>query len=424
MSLNTRINIAITCLIACLIFEPRPTPGVIQSTAWAIIASVAGAAISGAANASSNRKAEKNRQNAANGASSYLKKLRGSGSAYLAEAFGSKLNPEEFLYNPVDLTQSQLDTISGNLRAIPGAVKIQDKVNPAIWKNDQNRIRALMPGFDAARDSYVGTMTNLQNGQLPFSDVQDLISTRASGSGVLASPGGSRNATLRDLGMGRMDAMREGNSMFGNFVQISQQISPVERQFNPQQMFFTPQQRAELDIQQAALTQAGAASAELARAMPNPAENALVNAQMALNASNVANPGNGSNAWSSALSILGGAVSAYGGARAMQGNGGGGNWGGYSPQGWMTSGSGGGRAVSQLPPGLSSHYGGGRAVPYNGNGAGSGANLGSFTNTMNAAATGDWDGDYMGVYGPPSMLANSYGGVSNDLFRYTPNPQF
>lgn len=417
MSLNTRINIAITCLIACLIFEPRPMPGVIQSTAWAIIASVAGAAISGAASASSNRKAEKNRQNAANGASAYLKKLRGSGSAYLAEAFGSKLNPEEFLYNPVDLTQSQLDTIAGNLRAIPGAVKIQDKVNPAIWKNDQNRIRALMPGFDAARDSYVGTMTNLQNGQMPFSDVQDIIGARASGSGVLASPGGSRNATLRDLGMGRMDAMREGNSMFGNFVQISQQISPVERQFNPQQMFFTPQQRAELDIQQAALTQAGAASAELARAMPNPAENALVNAQMALNASNMANPGNGSSAWTSALSMFGGALSAYGGARAMQGNGGGGggsggNWGGYSPQGWMTSSSGGGRTVSQRPPGMPAYYGG------------QSAGNASFSNNLNNASTGAWDGnDPYGLYGRPSSYAPQYyGNADNSLFGFGPNP--
>jgi hypothetical protein len=406
MSLTTRINLAVTCLIACLIFDSEPAPGVVQSTAWAIIASVAGAAISGAASASSNRKAEKNRQNAQSGASAYLKKLRGSGSAYLAEAFGSKLNPEEFLYNPVDLTQSQLDTISGNLRAIPGAVKIQDKVNPAIWRNDTNRIRNLMPGFDAARDSYVGTMTNLQNGQLPFSDVQDLISTRASGSGVLASPGGSRNATLRDLGMGRMDAMREGNSMFGNFVQIAQQISPVERQFNPQQMLFTPQQRAESDIQQASLEQAGRASAELARAMPNPAENALVNAQMALNSANVGNPGNGSSAWSSALNILGGAVSSYGAARSMQSaSGGGDGWGGYTPQGWMNSSPGTGRFVSQRPSGMPAYYGGQPA----GNA--------SFTNSVNAATLGAWDGSYVSRAAPPfQQTPYSYTPLNYDYY--------
>jgi hypothetical protein len=400
-----------------LIFDSEPAPGVVQSTAWAIIASVAGAAISGAASASSARKAEKNRQNAQSGASAYLKKLRGSGSAYLAEAFGSKLNPEEFLYNPVDLTQSQLDTIAGNLKAIPGAVKIQDKVNPAIWRNDTNRIRNLMPGFDAARDSYVGTMTDLQGGNLPFSDVQDLISTRASGSGVLASPGGSRNATLRDLGMGRMDAMREGNSMFGNFVQIAQQISPVERQFNPQQMFFTPQQRAELDIQQAALEQAGSASAELARAMPNPAENALVNAQMALNSANVGNPGNGSSAWSSALNILGGAVSAYGGARGMQDNNNNNGWGGYTPQGWMNSSPGTGRPVSQRPTGAPAYYGSvGGNLPGNA----------SFTNNLIDASTGVWSGeDPYGLYGRPSTYAPQYygGGADNSLFGFSANPK-
>lgn len=419
MSLTTRINIAITCLIACLIFDSKPTPGVTLSTAWAIIASVAGAAISGAASASSSRKANKARQSAQNGAASYLQKLRGKGAGYLSEAFGSSLNPEEFLYNPVDLTQSQLDTISGNLKAIPGAVKIQDRVNPQIWKNDTNRIRNLMPGFDAARDSYVGTMTNLQNGNLPFSDVQDIIGMRASGSGVLASPGGSRNASLRDLGMGRMDAMREGNSMFGNFVQIAQQISPVERQFNPQQMFFTPPQRAELDIQQAALTQAGNASAELARAMPNPAENALVNAQMALNSANIGNPGNGSNAWSSALNIFGGALSAYGGARSMQGNssGGGGSWGGYSPQGWANSSPAGGRPVSQQAPGLTPYYGGG---------GGGQANLPNNDTSSFGGQVATIQGgyDWRNSYAASPESRNSMGNYDLTLFGgYSPNPQ-
>jgi hypothetical protein len=407
MSLTSRINIAITCLIACFIFEPQPTPGVVQCTAWAIIASVAGAAISGAANASSARGAEKSRMGAQAGAAAYLDKLRNSGSAYLAEAFGSRLNPEEFLYNPVDLTQSQLDTIQGNLSAIPGAVRMQDRVNPAIWRNDQNRIRSLMPGFDAARDSYVGTMASLQAGQLPFSDVQDLINTRASGSGVLAAPGGSRNATLRDLGMGRMDAMREGNSMFGNFVQISQQISPVERQFNPQEMFFTPQQRADADIQQATLEQAGRASAEIARAMPNPAENALVNAQMALNASNIANPGSGASPWSSALSILGGATSAYGSARSMQGMGDN-SFGGYSPQGWMGSSTAGGRPVSMRAPGMPSYpRAGGQFTSNFGN------QMSNLTMPSNGAGI-DYYGEMDGIYGPPASwsfpIGSSTGG--------------
>lgn len=139
-----------------------------------------------------------------------------------------------------------------------------------------------MPQFDAARDSYIGTTRMLQAGKLPFSDVMDITadsSTFAAGGGA---PGGSRNATLRDLGLSRLDAMEKGNSMFAQFMQVAQQISPVEHQMRPQQMFFTPQERAQMDIEQAALEQQGRASAEMARAMPDPAQNALVNASIGI----------------------------------------------------------------------------------------------------------------------------------------------
>lgn len=353
MNLLKRLLLAVASYVAADMMMTETSPKVTQAT-WMTVAMVGGAAISAAGNAVSARGANRARERATANASSYLDSLRASGPGYLAEAFGSRMDPEAFLYNPVDLTESQLSTIQGNLRAIPGSLRIQDRVNPAIWRNDQNRIRALMPGFDAARDSYVGTMTNLQAGTLPFSDVQDMISTRASGSGVLATPGGSRNATLRDLGIGRMDAMREGNSMFGNFVQISQQISPVERQFTPQQMFFTPQQRADADIQQAVYTQAGRASAEMARAMPNPAENALVNAQMAINAATMQNPGGGST-FGSILQGLGGMASAYGTARGItQMSQGGFDYGGWNGRGAMGGGGMAQRAMS--PPPYSTPY--------------------------------------------------------------------
>lgn len=254
---------------------------------WGAVIAGVGAAAGSAISASGQKKAAKsaadNQKKAFSNAQGYLDSLAAGKMGNLEDIFGSKLNPEAFLYHPVDITQSQLDTISGNLQAFPSAVALTEKVNPAIWKNDLSRIRELMPGFDNARDMYLGNTKRLLAGELPFQDVEDIVSNRSSMSAMLGAPGGSRNATLRDLGLSRMDAMNQGGSMFQQFIQMAQAISPVESQMRPQQMMFTPQERLQADILQRSLEQQGEASAEMARAMPDPAQNAIANANIGLN---------------------------------------------------------------------------------------------------------------------------------------------
>jgi len=254
--------------------------GVVAAAAIGAAGAIGGAAISANSANKQSKAAMAAREAAYNRARDYVSGLAGMGSEWLANAFGDKLNPEAFLYHKVDLTQSQLDTIKGNLKAVKPATKLANRVNEGIWNNDLNRIRTLMPQFDKSRDSYIGTTRMLQEGKLPFSDVMDITSATSSSAASSGIPGGSRNATLKDLGLARLDAMEKGNSMFAQFMQVAQQISPVEHQMRPQQMMFTPQERASMDIEQAALEQQGMASAEMARAMPDPAQNALVNAQM------------------------------------------------------------------------------------------------------------------------------------------------
>lgn len=197
-------------------------------------------------------------------------------------AFGTKPDPTAFLYNPVDITQSQLDTIAGNLKALPSALELVGKVNPSIWANDLQRIRTLVPQFDAARDSYMGTTRMLQEGRLPFSDVMDILGNSAGLGAAMGAPGGNRALSMRDLGQTRLSAMQQGNSMFQNMIQIAEAISPVSAQMRPQSMFLTPSERLQADIMQRALEQQGNASAALAEAMPDPAANATANAMIGL----------------------------------------------------------------------------------------------------------------------------------------------
>lgn len=249
---------------------------------WAGVIAAAGAVGGAAISAGSAKDAAEGRDRAYKDSLSYIQGLRKKGAGYLSEAFGSELDPEAFLYEPVDITQSQLDTIQGNLAAAPSAIQLMDRVNPEIWRNDLSRIRQFMPGFDEARSTYLGNTQALLRGELPFQDVQDIVSNRSSLSASLGTPGGSRNATLRDLGVSRLDAMNQGGSMFQNFIQMAEAISPNSKQMTPQSSFLSPSERLQADIMQRSLEQQGRASAAMAEAMPNPAENALVNAEIGL----------------------------------------------------------------------------------------------------------------------------------------------
>ena len=213
-------------------------------------------------------------------AKDYLAELEDMSDEDRAAAFGDSLNPDAFLYDPVNLTQSQLEGVRGNMRAEDGASALSERVNSSIWENDLNRIRTLMPGYDSYTSSYLGTTAALQAGELPYSDVMDILGENSSLSGALATPGGNRATTLKDLGISRLDAMNQGNSMYTDFVNLMQTVSPQEQQMTPQDSFLTPSERLNADIEQAALTQQGNASAEIARASPDPAENALINAAM------------------------------------------------------------------------------------------------------------------------------------------------
>lgn len=256
---------------------------VIIAAAIAAAGGIAGGAISASGAKKQQQSAMANQKKAFGSAQGYLDALKSGKEGNLSDIFGSKLDPEAFLYHPVDITQSQLDTIQGNLTAFPSALELTNKVNPEIWKNDLNRIRTMMPGYDDSRDLFLGSTKRLLAGQLPFQDVEDVVSNRSSLASMLGTPGGSRNATLRDLGLSRMDAMGRGGSMFQQFIQMAEAISPVSSQMRPQQMFFTPQERLQADILQRSLEQQGNASAAMAEAMPDPAQNALANANIGLN---------------------------------------------------------------------------------------------------------------------------------------------
>lgn len=279
------------------------------------------------------------------------------------EVFGSV--PEWAPYEPVDLSQSQLDTIQGNIAALPSAAQLSSSTNDYILKDDLKRIRALVPEYDTNMNRMGDVTRDLLLGRLPYGDVLDISANRSELAANVGVPGGSSRATLRDLGLSQMGAIQQGGSMFQQMLQVAQQVNPHERRMTPQGMFFTPQQRAELDITQAQLKQQSEQSRNNLEAMPDPRASSIYNqqVQMALGLQGGTDPGPGTAAAYQAISqAIGAGVSIYGarsgGGSTTTASGYGVN--GYTNPSYYGGNMTGGRPISQQ------YYGGGQAYSWNG----------------------------------------------------------
>lgn len=279
---------------------------------------IAGAIIGGAALSaagglfggySQRRAAERSQQAYASGLEALL---AGAGS----NVFGEK--PEAVLYEPIDLTQSQLDTISGNLRAFPSANKLSQRTNRAVIANDLDRIRALYPGYDQALNSFSDSTQKMLQGELPFAeDVYDIVGNRAELAASLGTAGAQAPATAKDLGLARQDLFNRGSSLFQQWLQTADAaVSPISAQMRPQQMYFAPQERAQLDIQQAMLKQQSGQSAAFIEAMPDPVASGRFQAQLGalpyLTGAGGGGGGGFAGGLGAALPAIGSAVSALG----------------------------------------------------------------------------------------------------------------
>lgn len=284
---------------------------------------VAAAGVGAAGASAGAKKAEKGRQKALKDSYARLGSLNqqamsGSfmGGYGTEEIFGSV--PEAALYEPVDLTQSQLDTIAGNLKALPSAAELSDKTNDEILKQDLKRIRALVPNYDTNINRLGDVSRDLLLGRLPYGDVLDITSNRSELAASVGVPGGSAKATLRDLGVSQLQATQSGASLFQQMMGIAEAVNPQQSRMRPQQMYFNPLDRAQLDIEQATLQQQSEQNANNLAAMPDPAAAALFNQQSYLATSQLGMGGDYGGAaeaakYQAVSQAIGGAVSLYAG---------------------------------------------------------------------------------------------------------------
>jgi len=205
--------------------------------AAAAIAAV-GAGVSAAGKASAEKKRQeaeiKNRIDAINAAERARKAsvdaaLGGDflGQFGTADIFGSK--PRTI--DPVNVGR----VVSQNIRQIdreglPAALDFTNRISDDVLQRNLTRARTLQPNFDILTGQIGSVTEDLLFGRLPFSDVLDIVSDRQSLSASLGTPGGSAPATLKDLGISRLDAITQGFNMFSSFQDtLARSVSPISR---------------------------------------------------------------------------------------------------------------------------------------------------------------------------------------------------
>ena len=260
-----------------------------------------------------------------------------------ADIFGSRVAPAEFqnrAYNPLDYASVQGDTIAGNRANLPSILGLTDAINGALRNDSSMRIEQFAPGFGDNLKTMTNAAKSLVAGRLPYEDVMDIVSNRQGLGNTLGTAGTFGNATLKDLGMSRLQAMQTGSEMMSRIGNLVDAVDPIGQRSRPQDWTLAPTQTVPLkqadnqfaasyDQMERILAQQSEQNANVLNAAPDPAGRGLFGAQYAANTGTqlggMGMAGGGFD-WSGLISGI------YGAYRQNQLNGGGGGTGGSGTQ--------------------------------------------------------------------------------------------
>ena len=188
--------------------------------------------------------------------------------------------PEAARYKPVNFNEEQMNTVMGNLNAMPWIQKLMSAQNIAVKREDMSRAQKLIPGFKDSMRITGGAANSLLRGQLPFDDALDIVADRSGLTGAIGTPGTAAPATLRDLGLSRLDAIKSGSGLMQGMVSMAETVSPISRYSTGKESMLSPSDRIKMAMEQNQLIQQSDQSAFNLEAGISPTESTA--AQIAL----------------------------------------------------------------------------------------------------------------------------------------------
>lgn len=168
-------------------------------------------------------------------------------------AFGSV--PKAAEYQPVNFDQVPMDSIISNARNRQPLYSLVSANNDEVSRQAMNRAKRLIPNYRQLMQTYSSAGGDLLHGQLPYDDVLGIVSNRNELANQLGTPGTGGPATLKDLGMSRLDAIQKGGGILKDMVGMAETISPISRYDTPASWMIKPIDRVQLEMQQRQLVQ-------------------------------------------------------------------------------------------------------------------------------------------------------------------------
>lgn len=149
-------------------------------------------------------------------------------------------------YKPIDMTKEQMTAVTNNANSLKDVKSLVNNTNQIITNDAFRRAKKLLPGYKQSMKAYGQATGDMMRGQLPFEDVLGIVGNRAELANSIGVPGLSGNATLKDLGMSRMDAIKTGGGMMQDMVRIAETVSPRASYINPASQFVSPMDRIQI----------------------------------------------------------------------------------------------------------------------------------------------------------------------------------
>jgi hypothetical protein len=260
--------------------------------AWTALIMAAGAAAGSAITASGKAKAERERteteiKNRVDAINASEKARKASVKAALGGDFLGRFGTDDIFgtkpqgIDPISVNEGLTRNVNQiRSQGLPAAQEFTSVSNEQLSGEtlalNLDRMRSLVPNFDTISGQIGSVTEDLLFGRLPFDDVLDIVSDRQSLAGTLGTPGGQTSATLKDLGISRLQAQQQGFGMFQGFANtLATAVSPIP-QFRDALgtlpfTSLTADQRVGRELETTAALQ----QAELIRSMPDPAAHEL-----------------------------------------------------------------------------------------------------------------------------------------------------
>lgn len=188
--------------------------------------------------------------------------------------------PDAAKYEPVDFSNEQIAAIMGNLGSLDAGSDLMGRTNQLIDQDAMHRAKRFIPQYKDSMRIEGAAANSLLKGQLPYDDVLDIVADRGESTNALGVPGTASSATLRDLGLSRLDAIKSGSGLLNNMVQIAESVNPVSRRSRPQDNFVNPSDRIRFSMEQNQLLQQTEQSANNLAAGISPTQSAAAQVQL------------------------------------------------------------------------------------------------------------------------------------------------